>query len=241
MRWISAPSSSPQVNLETERRTVPPWLAELHCRGYSIISGVPCAADNHALREIGAVLGEPSLRALSPHPLLREPHGVQRVQALKQPSKNRFGRRLRSSDAAGFPLHSDEAFLPDPARWVLLHCWQADPAGGGASLICERQALIDAASPDQIDALYGHQLRYPCGRFAVLTDRLVRFNADDYRIENSADRQWVNEVVDLAQRSAIEILLRPGDCLIIANQRCLHGRRRFAPDSPRLLKRLRVV
>lgn len=187
------------------------------------------------------MLGTPSLRALSPHPLLREPHGVQRVQALEQPSKNRFGRRLRSSDAADFPLHSDEAFLSDPARWVLLHCWQADPAGGGASLICDRQALIDAATPDQIKALYGHQLRYPCGRFAVLADSQLRFNADDCQVESRADRQWVNEVADLALRSAVQVLLRPGDCLIIDNHRCLHGRRGFAPDSPRLLKRLRIV
>ena len=218
------------------------WLERLQRDGHALISDLPCDPDNHSLREIAATLGQASLRSISRHPQLWEEGGVQRVQAIAQPASNRFGRRLRSSDAESFPLHTDESFLTQPARWVLLHCWQPDPEGGGSSLICERTALSKTASTTQIGELRQRMLRYPCGRFPVIAaDDRLRFNADDCQPESDADRGWLQEVADLAATAATTISLRRGDCLIMDNHRVMHGRLPFAENSPGLLKRIRVI
>lgn len=217
-------------------------MTRLRRDGYALISDLPCDPDNRALREVAASLGEASLRSVSRHQDLWEAGGVQRVQALAQPASNRFGRALRSSDADRFPLHTDESFLAQPARWVLLHCWQPDTQGGGSSLIATREALLRAASPSQIVKLQQQSLGYPCGRYPVIAGNgQLRFNADDCQPECDQDRSWLDAAARLATNCAETLFLRQGDCLILDNHRVLHGRLAFAAESPRLLKRMRII
>lgn len=103
-------------------------------RGWMRVSGVECCSDNAALLVWARALGSVSLRALPHRSGLVEREGVQRVEALASAPADQFGKPLMSGHHAAFPLHSDEAFAALPCRYVLLHCWRADPAGCGASL-----------------------------------------------------------------------------------------------------------
>jgi alpha-ketoglutarate-dependent taurine dioxygenase len=209
---------------------------------------VPCSTDNGPLLAIARALGPLSLRSLPRRSGLVEAEGVQRVEALSNVPNDQFGQPLRSADHNDFPLHSDEAFLDLPCRYVLLHCWQPDPHGGGVNMIARRESIERLASPVQLAVLRGRKFPYPTGGSVAMNNRLLRYNRGE--IEGTAHRR--NRPLDNEQQAQLDdfdrlfsaaaesIVLNAGDLLLIDNHRTLHGRTAFAPGSPRLLKRVRV-
>jgi alpha-ketoglutarate-dependent taurine dioxygenase len=211
--------------------------------------GVACNPDNAALLEVARTLGEASRRALPHRSGLVESHGVQRVEALDKAPCDQFGQTLRSGHHGAFPLHSDEAFLAHPCRYVLLHCWCADPDGGGESLLASRNAIEASADLPTLLALRAHAFAYPSGEAPVLSPQLLRYNRAEIegqarrsgRAVALASRSWLDQFDALFDTIALTITLAEGDLLLIDNHRVLHGRSAFAPGSPRLLKRIRVL
>ena len=215
------------------------WVACLRERGALCMRGVPLDADNHSLRSLGAQLGPPSLRALERS--LDEGGGVQRVQSLPAGVRDRFGKPLLSAGDGEFPLHTDESFLDQPARFVLLHCWQP-AATGGTNHIADVRAI--AARVDRVEWIAWTQLRlpYPCGDRCAFDAGVLRLNPTECTAAalSSQQRTWLGRFSASAQRAAAELALASGDLLLLDNHRMLHGRTAFDSASGRLLKRLRI-
>ncbi len=225
------------------------WRAALARSGMVRLTGVSLDADNRSLRAIGALLGHASTRALPWRAGLVEPGYVSRVEALPVAPLDQFGKPLKSAAADDFALHSDESFCAQPARFVLLHCWRADPAGGGTSLLLTREQILAAADGPTREALASIALPYPVGNFPVLAPGGLRFNAAEIdgetrargRSASASESRWVREFEALFARLASQCRLASSDLLVIDNHRVLHGRTAFARGSSRLLKRLRIL
>lgn len=216
------------------------WLSALLHSGAALLPEVPTDPDHRGMHRIATLLGAPSQRAVTPKAGLDEGRGVQSVRALPTPVHDRFGSKLRSSSSAAFALHTDEAFLETPCRWVLLHCWRPDPAQQGASLLAD---LCVLNSPE-LRSVSQRKFPYPCGPHATCpSDAPWRFNRDLLAPDALAP-EVQSAVADLAAtltQHQVRFLLQPGELLLIDNWRIAHGREAFAPDSPRLLKRLRLL
>lgn len=217
-------------------------------RGWLLLRGVPCEQDNAALLAIARSLGEVSMQSLPYRSGLVEADGVQRVEALMDAPLDQFEQPLRSGHHGAFPLHSDEAFLQRPCRYVLLHCWRADPCGGGESLLAWRTAIESAADMPLLQALRGREFAYPAGNASVIGPQLLRYNRAEVegharrtnRALDAAQREWLDRFDALFASAALSLSLAAEDLLLIDNHRVLHGRTAFAPGSPRMLKRVRV-
>ena len=222
------------------------WRECAYAHGWLLLRGVPCDADNFSLRALGAELGLPSARALSHRLRIVEAGAVQRVQDLGGGALDRYAKPLLSAGHSGFALHSDEAFLAEPARWVLLHCWRADPAGGGSSQLARRDEICALADPALRSLLNALALPYVCGAFPVVDAAArLRFNrSDSLHAATPAQRDALSATLDrleaLFERASTALTLQAGDLLVLDNWRTLHGRSAFGADSPRLLKRLRL-
>ncbi len=207
-----------------------------------------CRPDNAPLLAVARALGTVSLRALPHRSGLVESEGVQRVAALASPPADQFGKPLLSGHHAAFPLHSDEAFAIRPCRYVLLHCWSADPEGGGQSLLARRERIEALADAAILNGLLSLRLDYPCGPSSTLSAGLMRYNR--LEVEGHGQRrqgrleaqtqEWLDRFDATFAVAAESVTLAPGDLLIVDNHRTLHGRTAFAAGSPRLLKRVRV-
>ena len=217
-------------------------------RSISIVRGVALDADNASLLRIARELGAVSTRALPRRSGLVEGEGVQRVEALAEAPRDQFGKPLLSGHHAAFALHSDESFLAQPCRYVLLHCWRADPESGGETVLAERDRIVSLADAETLQALRTWRLPYPSGDSVTLDGDLVRYHRDEIlgcvarrgEALSAQQSEWMTRFEALFQSAARRIRLLPGDLLILDNHRVLHGRTAFAPGSPRLLKRVRV-
>lgn len=225
------------------------WTDRAKIDGALRISGVPLDSDNGALRELAAQLGRPALRALAHRAGLVEPGGVQRVESLANSALDQSGKPLLSASHQAFPLHSDESFELQPARWVLLHCWRPSAVGGETRLADLHQVAADADRMLAI-ALSQWHLPYPCGDLTTLdAQRRVRYNRAECELAatqrgwplDSASVGWLNRFELAFEHAAFSCRLNSGDLLIIDNWRVLHGRHAFGANSGRLLKRVRVL
>ena len=216
------------------------WREALWLHGALVFCRVPCQDDNRPLHLIAESLGPPSLRALPKHPELDDGRGVQWVRSLAQPVRDRFGESLRSAGSEAFALHTDEAFFLEPCRWVLLHCWRPDPEGGGDTCLSDLKALSDLLPA----AMLSRPLPYPCGRLPTLSSAGAgRFNREalDSAQADGQDLAAANQIAAALAQSGTRLALAAGDLLLIDNWRIAHGREPFAANSPRALKRLRLI
>jgi alpha-ketoglutarate-dependent taurine dioxygenase len=223
-------------------------VAALLERGWMLVPEVERGRDNAALLALARGLGSISLRALPHRSGLVENEGVQRVETLASPFADQFGKPPLSGHHVAFPLHSDEAFAALPCRYVLLHCWRADPAGGGASPLATRERIEAAIDDETRQALQSLRLDYPFGRATTLSPALLRYNRSE--IESllqrrdlplsPATRTWLDRFDSVFAAAAESVVLAPGDLLLIYNHRTRHGRTAFPAGSPRLLKRVLV-
>lgn len=226
------------------------WKAALQECGVVRLIGVPLCASNGELRAIGAQLGVASNRALPHRAGLAETGSIARVEAIDVAASDQFGKPLLSASAAAFELHTDESFCSQPARFVLLQCWRADPAGAGVSLFARREQILADADDHSRELFARCALPYPTGNFPVLDARgLLRFNRAEClgemraraRAASASETQCMEAFALAAMRAAESCTLVAGDLLILDNHRVLHGRTPFNPHSRRLLKRLRIL
>ena len=159
------------------------------------------------------------------------------------------GKTLLSASNGNFPLHTDESFELQPARWVLLHCWRPS-ATGGETRLADSHLVAKRAERSLGIALSQWHLPYPCGDMPTLAaDLRVRFNRAECEFAASrrawppgpALAHWLDRFEQAFEQVADGCRLNSGDLLIIDNWRVLHGRCAFPADSGRQLKRLRVL
>lgn len=232
------------------------WREQLAVAGYAVVRGVALDGDNRALRALAATLGATSgsgAGTAQNQPNV-EAEGISRVEAMDLPRRDPAGREILSTTAGIFPPHTDDTFVARPARYVLMHCWKADAAGGGVSQLAHVSDILPLLAPRSRAHLREAVFASPFGPAPVLWDDTasatpcIRFNHRDFASFGerygpvlAADQVRVlDEVLKAARACAIEVRLAAGDCLVVDNHRMLHGRTAFDAGSGRLLKRLRV-
>lgn len=232
------------------------WGERLAVAGYVVVPGVALDDDNAALRALGAALGATSVTGITPGQPNVEQYGINRVEAMDVPRIDPGGRTVLSTSADDFPLHTDDTFARAPVHSVLMHCWQADPAGG-VSRVAHVADIVAGLTAATLERLRVADFPSPFGLAPVLFEPeagsgpapCIRFNHRDfasygesYGPKLTADQiAALDEVLHAANRCVQELKLSPGDCLVVDNHRILHGRTAFSPGSGRLLKRLRVA
>jgi hypothetical protein len=231
------------------------WQEHLALRGWAMVPGVACDADNAALHALARALGRASVSGIHTGANV-EAGAVNRVEAMDMPRIDPGGKVILSTSADVFPLHSDDTFAAAPCRHVLMHCWQADPSGGGISRVADVRDILARLPTWAIERLQQPDFASPAGPLAVLfpiageTDACgIRFNHRDFVSygerygpalsgEQMAALDALLQAADACEQT---MLLAAGDCLVVDNHRVLHGRTAFDPASGRLLKRLRVA
>lgn len=235
------------------------WPEALMRQGFAVVPGIALDDDNAALRHLGARLGQASSHGIRAGDRNAEQFGVNRVEAMDVPRLDPAGRVILSTSADDFPLHTDDTFTAAPVRWVLMHCWRADPAGGGVSVVTDLRDILPDLDAATIARLRVADFPSPYGLAPVLFPAAqaaahvedpwgIRFNLRDFvgygerfgPALSAPQHEALQAVMAAAERHSRRLMLAPGDCLVVDNHRVLHGRSAFAPDSGRLLKRLRV-
>jgi alpha-ketoglutarate-dependent taurine dioxygenase len=233
------------------------WRERLAVAGYVVVPRVALDEDNAALRALGAALGVASATGITPGQPNVEQHGINRVEAMDLPRIDPGGRTVLSTSADDFPLHTDDTFARSPVRSVLMHCWQADAAGGGVSRVAHVADILAGLAPATVERLRLPDFPSPFGPAPVLFEPeagdhagpCIRFNHRDfvsygerYGPALAPDQlAALDQVLAAANACVREMMLSREDCLVVDNRRVLHGRSAFSPRSGRLLKRLRVA
>lgn len=224
-------------------------LEVLHRHGWARVAGVPCWVGNPALLDLAGSLGRIVRHGPNLGDPVREGEAVNIVRALPSPIADRSGKVMLSTLAIEHHMHTDECFYATPSRYVLLHCWRPDPEGGGLSLVAPVDDVLASLSPHERSACAELRFSWRGVESPILSSvpgmssARVRFNmreAHCLEAEPEAGDALVGRFAEAAERAAVEIELAPGDCLVLDNWRVLHGRTAFAPNSPRLLKRVGV-
>ena len=150
------------------------------------------------------------------------------------------------------PPHTDSSYAKDPHNLVVFHMVTPDPDGGETTIV-PIEDVLERLTESAIEQL--SRPVYPFGntRYAVLLFshegpriRYYRQQLDhSARHSNSLDCEARNALESLdhvlaSLQHRIRFKLNPGEVLIVHNTAALHGRTAFAPDSQRLLLRVRA-
>jgi len=159
-------------------------------------------------------------------------------------------------------LHTERCFHPFGPDFLLLFCLRQDAGGSATSSYCSIAEIYPLLSPTTreilfqplfqtgidysfiksssanpegpvLPVLYGDRV-YPC----------FRYDEDLMRGLTPAAEEALAELGALISENMHEILLQPGDMLVLDNRRAAHGRNRFVPSySPteRWLQRIYVM
>jgi hypothetical protein len=164
-----------------------------------------------------------------------------------------------------FLLHTDSATHVVPHGYAVLACVRVDPGHGGESLLMHADDIVArmrSAGDDEAirllgDPVYpffadmqeaGHRIRV--GAVLALRDGAHRLRYGGEVIEKGMAEHPVDDAHRHALRAFEEATrdptlirqfpLRRGDVLVLENSRVLHGRRSFAVEARRLLKRCKI-
>jgi alpha-ketoglutarate-dependent taurine dioxygenase len=233
-------------------------LTQVARDGWCVVRGVPCDSDNASLSALGKLVGRVSMQGTAKGQPNLEGEGINRVQVLAKPLHDRVGNQVLSTNSDEFSLHTDDSYNPEPARYILMHCWQSDSRGGGMSWMSDVQA-VTAQLPDELRArLLSSPYPTPYGKACVLEQRkegekissrwFVRFNRRDMagyaRLHGGElSAQQMSDLAafeEVAMKLRYEYMMERGDCIVADNHRMLHGRSMFDAGSGRLIKRLRL-
>lgn len=225
-------------------------LADVATDGFAIVRDVATDDDNAALIALALRLGRPLFVPAASRNASAEGGLIQRVEALPRPERDGKGFPIDSTTSDNFPLHTDCAYLAVPPDLVLLHCWRAC-GGGGATLLADARAIISKIAPSTLSALRALRFSvegYACPAIATGSDgSLVSIRWSDRMLATAANgsdprmlRSLEQDFVCTANALACSFVLNERDVLVVDNQRMLHGRTRFSPNSGRLLKRMRL-
>lgn len=151
----------------------------------------------------------------------------------------------RSGGTGAQPLHIDFVNAADPPEFVYLYCERPDPRGGGASLIASTVGLERELSSEACAVLRNRVFRDgvvenlahvggDTNPFAVFTTDFlgVRYTAKLLESTKDSGALAALELLrDLLNIRTIEVMLGPGDLLIIDQRIAVHGRAPLGPNQ----------
>jgi alpha-ketoglutarate-dependent taurine dioxygenase len=197
-------------------------------------------------------LGEIFLPILSPEDVApAKPADSQiyevRVKNSGEGELDRYGETILSTVGDDFALHTDGYNQPQPPRYMLLLRTDRSPELP-TTYLADGVSLIQRLSPDELHLL--NQQIYPTaeGRVPALSIRdgrpVLRWNAQlvqRWAARVESDTEALARAIDIVNRHLSEIVLTDylhyAQCLILDNDRWLHGRSALQPDSTRVLQR----
>lgn len=197
-------------------------------------------------------------RALGEPVGYRPEHGGALVQNLL-PVAATARRQTSTSSAVDLEFHTETAFHPHRPRHLLLTCLRGDAAA--RTYLCSIRELLAELGPDVVAVLSQHRFRTrvdesfggtpdlaPGPLVPVLsgpTDApTLVFDAELMAGEDPEAVLALAFLRRLATTRRLEVVLRPGDLLVIDNHTCIHGRSSFAArydGTDRWLQRAFVV
>lgn len=155
--------------------------------------------------------------------------------------KVRKSSRYIANTEGEMSLHTDNVYLPEPCKLVAMYCVQQASYGGESMLLDSYKVISDIP-----EGLARH-LRTPVWgwgmpksdsqmleRHPVLVGKSIRWWRQGLRVSDYM-MDIANEFDSLLHSSEHieELLLKPGDLIVIDNSRVLHGRRAFEEDDGR--------
>ena len=227
-------------------------LSELLADEHAVIVTEIPTDSNASLMKLAGGLGEYSEEGITSTTNLREDQYIHVVNERATPSLDPYGNTMISTTNEFFPLHTDEYFSGRPSTYVFLLCVQAGTSGGESTIakvedfarLLPQRTLSTLAEP-----VYPSQAGLVHLLVQIQDQWSIRFNEIEMGravlggfappVPKKA-RIAVKELKSVADQAATQHLLRPGDCLVLRNDRVLHGRLAFPPGSGRSFKRLRV-
>jgi hypothetical protein len=174
------------------------------------------------------------------------------VESTSNKLRNAQGQAIISQTHLEFPCHTDEYFLQAAANIVLLLCCRSDDHGGGQTVLAHVDEVVAALGQTTIDVLSMPLFPHPDGPVAILSfvrgKWHIRYNREYI---NGLLKEHTREITNTAVNALAELegaistvrstlCLTCRECIVLHNQRVLHGRTRFKSCSLRRMKRLRV-
>lgn len=203
---------------------------KLHVDGWQVLDDV---GDSETLYAIGCFLGN----------LVADPLGQMQTILRPRYSDEALTRSFSYRHGYGaFPLHTDTAFWPTPARYIIL--WSKAP-NSTTTVVLPKQAT-DLLFSESLSEKAIFWLRTNTGtRYAKirLEEPTVgyRFDPNNMRAANEHGKWLAERVLQVAASELTHIVWTGRNALVIDNWRCLHGRGEVAPhDYNRTLVRLYV-
>lgn len=206
-----------------------------------VVQDMPCEAEsNQTLEAFAQQLGEP----------LCEPHNLKagmvcRVEVELQQE------RPYANTPWYFPGHTDCADHAEAPDTVLLLCEQPS-VEGGESFVTSLSAILDGLKPADLKALGSAQFYFRYGYLPILSTGywqghsipVIRYNRlllEYAQPESDNSQQALLDRLDaLIYQQRVEFKLQAGECLVLNNLTCVHGRAAFDEQGQRLLKRVRL-
>jgi hypothetical protein len=163
-----------------------------------------------------------------------------------------------------FWLHSDSANFPTPHQYVTLACVSVRPGFGGESLLIPADTIVEELASESHRAelellsepvypfLAGHKHSHEVLEAAILSRedgvQCVRYRKETlaggrkHRTLGARYIEALSVFEETISRPHLvqEFTLGPGDFWVLDNRRWLHGRRNFAIEADRLLKRCKM-
>ena len=158
-------------------------------------------------------------------------------------------RQSRSADA--MDAHTDSSYRPHQHELLVFQHVRAD-ASGGDSVIIALEDILEHVSDEDVELLEQTKFRFIKIGAPVLSRigaaRHVRFNITQIKKSNPGlakhpEFEALLERFVVASREKarrFQFRAQPGETLMINNLRTLHGRTALAPDSDRLMMRIRA-
>ena len=222
---------------------------------YVVVNGYPAIDDRTNLinlaKAIGAISSHKASSGFRGQP--KENVSFTKIQINPVKAKAGGGVTQYSRTHLPLPLHTDSSYMARPHELVAFQCIVPEPAGGKSILLPVRD-LLPRLNHDSLERLRAPV--YPFGKhpypillggpgneqiryYRAQIDRILA--AGDYPLPDS--HRAAIEILDAALQQTDQFMqfqLQAGQIVLMHNQKVLHGRTGFSPESDRLLYRVRL-
>ena len=206
-----------------------------------IIENFPCSETDSALNEFTYALGEPVLEKRN-----RNNSSVYRVEI-----NNHLSLPVYANTAYEFSGHTDCADFDNPPDTVVMLCERPSEIGGDSFLV-NLETVLEEFSFKDVQMLNEPVYIFGKNYYPILslknTFLAIRYNRVYFdfcirlnQLEIEPEKlELINRLDNAINACKYVFSLKSGDCLLLNNQRILHGRESFPENSDRLIKRVRL-